>query len=168
MFVDYLSHSRIWNESVVFITEDDAQDGPDHVDAHRSTAYIAGGLVKRNYVDHTMYSTSSILRTIELIFGMLPMSQYDAAAEPMWRCFNNQPDPAPYIHVMAQVSLREKNMAENEWQRRSEKLNFTREDRAPEAEFNRILWAAIKGDGEACPPPVHAAFVNPYPEPEND
>jgi hypothetical protein len=61
LFVDYLSKSRIWNESAVFIVEDDAQNGPDHVDAHRSTAYVAGGYVKRKFVDHTMYSTSALL-----------------------------------------------------------------------------------------------------------
>ena len=87
MFVDYLSHSPIWNESVIIILEDDAQNGPDHVDAHRTTAYIAGGFVKQGYVDHTMYSTTSALRTIELILGLPPMTQYDASAEPMWRCF---------------------------------------------------------------------------------
>ncbi|MBM2842138.1 MAG: bifunctional YncE family protein/alkaline phosphatase family protein [Bacteroidetes bacterium] len=85
LFVDYLSHSPIWKHSVVFIVEDDAQNGPDHVDAHRSTAYVAGGYVKRHFIDHTMYSTSGMLRTIELILGLPPMSQYDAAAEPMWR-----------------------------------------------------------------------------------
>ena len=92
MFVDYLSRSPVWKESVVFILEDDAQDGPDHVDAHRSTAYIAGGYIKRHAVDHTMYSTTSVLHTIELILGFAPMSQYDAAAEPMWRCFSDQPN----------------------------------------------------------------------------
>src|SRR3989339_981193 len=75
LFVDYLSHSPIWKETAIFIIEDDAQDGPDHVDAHRTTAYVAGGFVKRNFVDHTMYSTSSMLRTMELILGLPPMSQ---------------------------------------------------------------------------------------------
>ena len=75
MLVDYLSKSPIWKESVVFVVEDDAQDGPDHVDAHRSPAFVAGGYVKRNFIDHTMYSTSSILRTIELILGLPPMSR---------------------------------------------------------------------------------------------
>ena len=74
MFVDYLSKSPVWKESVVFIVEDDAQNGPDHVDAHRTTAYVAGGYVKRHFVDHTMYSTSSMLRTIELILGIPPMT----------------------------------------------------------------------------------------------
>ena len=96
MFVDYLSKSSIWKESVVFVLEDDAQDGPDHVDAHRSTAYIAGGYIKRHAIDHTMYSTTSVLHTIELLLGIPPMSQYDAAAEPMWRCFSKQPDPTPF------------------------------------------------------------------------
>src|SRR5581483_11624803 len=71
-FVEYLSKSPIWKESVVFILEDDAQNGPDHVDAHRSPVYIAGGLVKRHFVDHTMYPTTSVLRTIELILGLSP------------------------------------------------------------------------------------------------
>ncbi|MEO5893488.1 MAG: bifunctional YncE family protein/alkaline phosphatase family protein, partial [Ferruginibacter sp.] len=84
MFIDYLSRSPVWKESVVFIVEDDAQNGPDHVDAHRTTAYLAGPFVKRGYTDHTMYSTSSMLRTIELILGLPPMSQYDASAPPMW------------------------------------------------------------------------------------
>jgi len=73
-------------------SEDDAQNGPDHVDAHRSPAFIAGGFVKRGFVDHTMYLTSSVLRTMELILGMPPMTQYDAAATPMWRSFNNRAD----------------------------------------------------------------------------
>ncbi|TAL40310.1 MAG: hypothetical protein EPN92_15150, partial [Chitinophagaceae bacterium] len=70
LFVEYLSKSPIWKETAIFIVEDDAQNGPDHVDAHRTTAYLAGGFVKRKFIDHTMYSTSSILRTIELILGI--------------------------------------------------------------------------------------------------
>jgi hypothetical protein len=64
MFIEYLSKSPLWKESAVFIIEDDAQNGSDHVDAHRTTAYVAGGFVKRGFVDHTPYSTSSMLRTI--------------------------------------------------------------------------------------------------------
>ena len=90
LFVEHLSNSSIWNKCLIIAVEDDAQNGPDHVDAHRSTAYIAGGLVKRHFVDHTMYSTSSLLRTIELILGMPPMTQYDAAAESLWRCFSKK------------------------------------------------------------------------------
>jgi YVTN family beta-propeller protein len=159
MFVDYLSHSKIWNESVVFILEDDAQNGPDHVDAHRSPIYIAGGFVKRNYIDHTTYSTSGVLRTIELILGLPPMSQYDAAAEPLWRCFNNTPDVASFKVLRARVDLAERNTAMNEWERKSEKFDFRKEDLAPDEALNQVLWAAIKGDGKTCPAPKHAAFI---------
>ncbi|MGZ3778109.1 MAG: bifunctional YncE family protein/alkaline phosphatase family protein, partial [Mucilaginibacter sp.] len=76
-FIEHLSHSAIWKESVVFVLEDDAQDGPDHVDAHRSPVYVVGPYVKRNAVVHDMYSTSGVLRTMELILGLPPMSQYD-------------------------------------------------------------------------------------------
>jgi len=159
MFVDYLSKSKVWDESVVFILEDDAQDGPDHVDAHRSTAYIAGGLVKRHYVDHTMYSTASMLRTIELILGIPPMSQYDAAATSMWNCFQSTPDNTPYNTKPLQVDINQKNTAENAWQRKSETFDFTKEDRIPDREFTEVIWKAVKGIDAVVPAPKRAAFV---------
>lgn len=159
LFIEHLSKSKIWKESAVFIVEDDAQNGPDHVDAHRTTAYIAGGFVKRGYVDHTMYSTSSILRTLELILGMPPMTQYDAAAEPMWRCFSSTLNLTPFTSVPAQIDITQRNMAMNEWQRRSEKFNFTKEDAVPDMEFNLVLWHGIKGDDVPLPAPRRAAFV---------
>ena len=159
LFIEHLSKSKIWKESAVFIVEDDAQNGPDHVDAHRTTAYVAGGFVKRGYVDHTMYSTSSILRTLELILGMPPMTQYDAAAEPMWRCFSSTLNLTPFTSVPAQIDITQRNMAMNEWQRRSEKFNFTKEDAVPDMEFNLVLWHGIKGDDVPLPAPRRAAFV---------
>ena len=159
MFVEYLSKSPIWKESVVFILEDDAQNGADHVDAHRSPAYIAGPFVKRGFVDHTMYSTTSMVRTIELILGLPPMSQYDAAATPMWRCFSSTPNLASYQAKPISVDLNVKNVAINEWQRRSEKFNLTKEDAVPDLEFNIVLWHGIKGDHVPFPAPKRAAFV---------
>ncbi len=159
LFVEHLSKSSIWKESVVFIVEDDAQNGPDHVDAHRTTAYVAGGLVKRHFVDHTPYSTTSMIRTIELILGLSPMSQYDAAAEPMWRCFTSAPDMSPFTSVPANISLEAKNVAVNEWQRRSEQFDLTKEDAVPDMEFNLVLWHGIKGDEVAFPGPRRAAFL---------
>ncbi|WP_343674510.1 bifunctional YncE family protein/alkaline phosphatase family protein [Chitinophaga sp.] len=158
MFLAYLSKSAIWQESAVFIIEDDAQNGADHLDAHRSTAYVAGGFVKQGYVDHTMYSTSSMLRTIELILGIPPMSQYDAAAMPMWRCFSADARHPVYESVGANIDLTEKNVAVNEWQRRSEQFDFSKEDNVPDLEFNRVLWSGIKGT--VFPAPKRAAFVN--------
>lgn len=160
LFVEYLSKSKIWKETAIFILEDDAQNGPDHVDAHRSTLYVAGGFVKRKYIDHTMYSTASVLHTIEMILGLPPMSQYDAAAETLWRSFSPEATLTPFHSMPAQINLFDRNVAVNEWQRKSEKFNFRKEDSIPDDEFNEVLWAAIKGDGKKCPAPRHAAFVN--------
>ena len=159
MFIQHLSESSVWKESVVFILEDDAQDGPDHVDAHRSTAYVAGGFVKRHYVDHTMYSTASMLRTIELILGMPPMSQYDAAATPMWRCFSNTANITAFHALPSNIDLNEINTASNAWQRKSETFNFTQEDRIPDNAFSEVIWKAVKGEHSIMPAPRRAAFV---------
>ncbi len=159
MFIDYLSKSPVWKESVVFVLEDDAQDGPDHVDAHRSPAYIAGGFVKRKFVDHTMYSTTSMLRTIELILGFAPMSQYDAAATSMWRCFQPTANLDPFNAKPLQWDINEKNTVENAWQRKSETFDFTKEDRIPDRAFTEVIWKAVKGENAIVPAPKRAAFV---------
>jgi hypothetical protein len=159
LFVEYLSKSPVWKECAIFIVEDDAQNGPDHVDAHRSTGYVAGGLVKSGWVDHTPYSTTSFLRTMELILGLPPMSQYDAAAEPLWRCFDASAVHPPFQARPPQTDLFEKNTALNEWQRKSEEFNFAREDRAPDQELNEVIWVACRGTSKPCPAPVRAAFV---------
>jgi DNA-binding beta-propeller fold protein YncE len=168
LFVEYLSKSPIWNESVIIILEDDAQNGPDHVDAHRSPVYLAGGFVKQGFVDHTMYSTSSALRTIELILGLPPMSQYDAAAEPMWRCFNTTASHPPFKAAPNLVDLNLKNMDESKFSRLSEKFDFSKEDRIPDAQFNEVIWAAIHGLSSPCPAPVHSAFFTTEKEIDND
>lgn len=159
MFVEYLSNSSIWKETAIFIIEDDAQNGPDHVDAHRSTAYVAGGFVKRKFVDHTMYSTSSMLRTIELILGLPPMSQYDAAAEPMWRCFGQTADMTPFKAVPANIDLNEKNTKNTASARLSETFDFSREDRIPDLVFSEVIWKAVKGEHSKMPAPRRSAFV---------
>jgi YVTN family beta-propeller protein len=159
MFIDYLSKSSIWKDCVVFILEDDAQNGPDHVDAHRSPAYIAGPYVKRNFVDHTSYTTSGIIRTIELILGLPPMSQYDAAAMPLWRCFTAKPDQRTYTALPANINLSDKNLAWNELSERSAKFDLSKEDLVPEKEFNEVIWKGVKGINSVMPAPKRAAFV---------
>jgi YVTN family beta-propeller protein len=161
MFVDYLSHSRVWKESLVIIVEDDAQNGPDHVDAHRSTAYLAGGYVKKGFVDHTAYTTTSLLRSMELILGLPPMSQYDASAVPVWRSLNNTSDHPPFIAKPSQVDINLKNLAENKWQKKSEQFDFTKEDMVNDATFNEVIWKAVKGLDSSCPATVRAAFFIP-------
>ncbi len=159
LFVEYLSNSSIWNQSLIIAVEDDAQNGPDHVDAHRSTAYIAGGFVKRNFVDHTMYSTSSLLRTIELILGLPPMSQYDAGAESLWRCFSKTPNAAPFKSVAANVDLNEKNTQQNSSADLSATFDFSKEDSAPDLLFSEVIWKAVKGEHSVMPAPRRSAFV---------
>ena len=168
LFVEYLSKSSIWNQSVVFIIEDDAQNGPDHVDAHRSTAYVAGGLVKRKFVDHTMYSTSSMLRTIELILGLPPMSQYDAAAEPMWRCFTSIPNSNPFVALPANINLDDKNEKMTASAKLSETFDFSKEDRIPDMLFSQVIWKAVKGEGSEMPAPRRSAFIKITDKDEDD
>lgn len=167
MFIDYLSKSPVWKESVVFILEDDAQNGPDHVDAHRSPVYIAGPYVKRNFIDHTPYTTSGILRTMELILGLAPMSQYDAAATPLWRCFTAIPDLTPYTTLPAQVDITEKNLVWNELSKRSAGFDFSKEDRVPDMEFSEVIWKGVKGLQSTMPAPKRAAFIK-VPAKEDD
>jgi YVTN family beta-propeller protein len=159
MFVEYLSKSSIWKETAIFIVEDDAQNGPDHVDAHRTTAYVAGGFVKRRHVDHTPYSTSSMLRTMELILGLPPMSQYDAAATPMWNSFSKTPDLSPFQSLPARVDLNEKNLKANSLSRKSLSFDFSKEDRADDFEFNEVIWKAIRGENSTMPAPRRSAFL---------
>ena len=158
-FVEHLSNSPIWQESAVFVVEDDAQNGADHVDAHRSTAYVVSPYLKRNFVDHTMYSTSSMLRTMELILGLPPMSQYDAAAVPMWRAFTNTPDFTPFKSLESNIDINEKNIAVNELSKQSEYFNLAKLDAVPERAFNEVLWKSIKGLDAQMPAPRRAAFV---------
>jgi len=167
MFVEHLAKSPIWNQTAVFILEDDAQNGADHVDAHRSPAYLAGGFVKRGFVDHTLYTTTSVLRTMELILGLSPMTQYDAAATPMWRCFDTVARPFPFKAIIPGVDLKQKNTAMNEWQRRSELFNFAKEDSNNDVEFNKVLWHGIKGN-IPFPGPRRAAFLSVSEEEDDD
>ncbi|RFZ85981.1 hypothetical protein DYU05_10465 [Mucilaginibacter terrenus] len=158
-FIEHLSESAIWKESVVFVLEDDAQNGPDHIDAHRSPVFVVSPYVKRNAVIHNMYSTSGVLRTIELILGLPPMSQYDAAAMPLYECFTAKPDLTPYKAKDAQVDIDQRNVADNESSRKSESFNLAEEDAAPDLELNEVVWKSIKGENSVMPAPKRSAFV---------
>ena len=158
-FLAHLSQSPIWKDCAVFILEDDAQNGPDHVDAHRSTAYVAGPYVKRGFADHTMYSTTGMLRTIELILGLKPMSQYDAGATPMFRSFTMKPDASPFVLLPEQVDMDEKNTAFNAYGEESDHFDLSAPDRIPDDILTRQLWKSVKGWAAAVPSPQRAAFL---------
>ncbi|GAB2848358.1 bifunctional YncE family protein/alkaline phosphatase family protein [Hymenobacter ruber] len=157
--IEHLSKSAVWKESVVMIVEDDAQNGPDHIDAHRSTAYLVGPYIRRHAVVHTAYTTSGMLRTLELILGLPPMSQYDAAALPLWACFTVKPDFKPYTLRPATTPQDVRNTAFNAPARRSLKFDMTREDAAPDLAFNENIWQAIRGENSHMPAPRRAAFL---------
>ncbi|HEX4962508.1 MAG TPA: bifunctional YncE family protein/alkaline phosphatase family protein [Thermoanaerobaculia bacterium] len=161
-FVEVISHSRFWKDSAIFVLEDDAQNGPDHVDAHRSVALMISPYARRGTVDSTLYTTAGMLRTMELLLGLPPMSQYDAAATPFHRAFQAKPDLTPFDHKEPRISLDEKNAPTAWGAAASAAMDLdTEADLAPEYELNEILWKSVRGAASAMPPPVHAAFVRP-------
>ncbi len=159
--VEGLSKSRFWKEMAIFVVEDDAQNGSDHVDAHRTVALAISPYVKRHAVDSSMYSTSSMLRTMELILGLEPMSQFDAAARPMFASFTPRADLQPYVHRPAGVDINARNHARAPLAEVSQKLDLEAEDRADDLLFNEIIWKVVRGLDAPMPPPVRAAFVIP-------
>jgi DNA-binding beta-propeller fold protein YncE len=151
--VDSLSHSKYWGQTAIFVVEDDAQEGPDHVDARRSIAFAISPYIRRGSVDHTLYTTSSMLRTMELLLGLRPMSQYDAAATPMYLPFRVQADLKPFKHLKPQVDVDEMNTVVAWGAKESKEINFSEVDRAPSHQLNEILWKAIKGPHSPMPAP---------------
>jgi YVTN family beta-propeller protein len=164
MVVEAISNSSFWRSTAVFVVEDDAQNGSDHVDAHRTLALVVSPWTKRRYVDSSLYSTSSMLRTMELILGLEPMSQFDAAALPMYGSFSSKPDPTPYKARPAQVDIEARNVKTAWGADVSATLNLAVEDAADDLVLNEIVWKSVKGPDSPMPPPVRAAFV--FAEPE--
>ncbi len=158
--VEAVSNGPLWKETAIFVIEDDAQNGPDHVDAQRTVGLVVSPYTKRRHVDSTQYSTVSMVRTIELILGLPPLSQYDAAARPMYESFTDRPDLTPYRHAEAQVDLDAKNDKNAYGSERSQKMDFTEYDRADDFELNEILWRAVKGRDAPVPPAVRRAIAD--------
>ncbi len=152
--VDRVTRSRYWKETAIFVVEDDAQNGPDHVDSHRSVALVISPYSRRCGVDSTFYTTCSVLRTMELLLGLPPLTQYDAAANPMFRTFGKTMDTAAYEALPARVDLNAKNPEYAYGARASMAMNFEEVDQAPEQELNEILWKSVKGVNSPMPPPV--------------
>ncbi len=168
--IEGLSQSKFWKETAVFVVEDDAQNGSDHVDAHRTIAFVIGPHVKRGHVDSHMYSTSSMLRTMELILGLQPMTQFDAAALPMYDSFTANADVRPYQHVPAQVDLNEVNKPDAYGAKLSATFDFSKEDAADDLLLNEVIWRSVRGADSPMPAPVRAGFVfgNPLEDEEEE
>jgi DNA-binding beta-propeller fold protein YncE len=164
--VEAISHSVYWKDSAIFVLEDDAQNGPDHVDAHRSPAFVISPYARRDVVDSTLYTTSGMLPTMELILGAEPMTQYDAAATPMYAAFQKAPVSTPFAKRDARIKLDERNRSSAPGAAASARMDFDEADMTPELELNEILWWSVHGPQSRMPPPVHAAFVRPTPQRE--
>jgi len=167
-FVDAISKSPIWQHTAIFVVEDDSQDGPDHVDAHRSTAYVISPYIKQNSVDHTFYNTDSILKTMELLLGVRPLTQYDAIANSI-AAFDTQPSNGATFNaikatqdVMCQkgaMSLLAKGNPMRKWAIESAKMNFDLPDSAPSAKLNEVIWKSVKGPDSKMPKPRHTVIT---------
>lgn len=166
--VEALSQSKFWKEMAIFVVEDDAQNGSDHVDAHRTVALAISPYIRRGKVDSNMYSTASMLRSMELILGMKPMTQFDAAALPMYGAFHGKLDAAPFKHRPAQVALDTLNTKLSWGHEESAKMNLAREDAADDLKLNEIVWKSVRGADSRMPPPVRASFVFPHQEEEEE
>ena len=157
--VEAVSHSKFWADTAIFVLEDDAQNGPDHVDAHRSIAFVISPYVKRHSRDSAMYSTCSMLHTMELILGLKPMTQFDEAAAPMYGSFQARPDLHPYRALPVAADRNEKNLASAWGSQESDEMDFSKEDAVDDLLLNRVIWHAMKGPDRPMPSPVRAAFV---------
>src|SRR5207248_2842677 len=157
--VEAITHSKSWPETAIFVIEDDAQNGPDHVDAHRTVGLVISPYTHRKRLDSSQYSTVSMIRTIELILGLAPLSQYDAAARPMFNCFTDQADLTSYQHAAARIDLTATNSSKAYGAARSARMDFSEYDRVDDFELNEILWRAIKGENATVPPAVRRAIA---------
>jgi YVTN family beta-propeller protein len=148
--VEAVSKSPYWNSTAIFVLEDDAQDGYDHIDAHRSTCYVISPYVRRSVVDHRFYNTDSSLRTMEALLGLPAMCQFDAAA-PVLDIFESRPvNPEPYTAILPdRAIISEVNDKTAYRAADSAKLNFAEADRVPEGILNDILWHSTHGSAPA-------------------
>jgi DNA-binding beta-propeller fold protein YncE len=156
LVIDAVSHSRLWSSTAVFIIEDDAQNGPDHVDSHRAPAWVISPFTHRGIVDSAMYNQTSVLRTMELIVGLRPLTHFDAAARPMFASFSQQVDGRAFSAIQPKISLTDRNPVTARGADESARLDFSDADLADDDELNAILWRAIKHSDP--PPPTRSAF----------
>jgi hypothetical protein len=176
--VELISHSPVWQDSAIFVVEDDSQDGADHVDAHRMPAFAISPYARRGAVVHTRYDQYSALRTIELILGMHPLSLNDALATPMYDAFTTEPDLEPYTAIQPEQSLDERNpvssaamaavaespatiasasLSSSAWASVDPalalQLPFDQLDLVPQQLSDAVLWHSVYGWDSTPPPP---------------
>ena len=154
--VDMISHSPIWEKSLILVIEDDSQDGADHVDAHRIPAFAISPYTKRGAVVHTRYDFLSFIRTLELVIGMKPLNLFDATAVPMYDAFDSDPsdNSEPYEAITpARRPARAQHRRRRRTRALSERLPLEFTDRTPQRILDRILWQSVHGADSEPPPP---------------
>ncbi len=150
--VEAISKSPEWKETCIFVIEDDAQSGPDHVDGHRTVFMAISPYTRRKHVDSSFYTTVGMIRSIELMLGLDPMNKFDALADPMVDCFSDNPDLTPYASVANNTPLDERNpsrksknltAADLYWLEKTEELDWSKLDAADPYWLNRINWYSV-------------------------
>jgi hypothetical protein len=160
--VEAVSHSAYWKNTAILVVEDDAQDGPDHVDAHRSPVLVISAYSRRGALVHEMHNTVSLIRTMELLLGIAPMNQLDAAAVPM-NVFQDKADLEPYLARLPEVApdnlvyAAPKNARERYWAEQTARLALTTPDAAVPRVLNEAIWFSVRGDSRAMPEPQRLA-----------
>ena len=173
--VEAISHSAFWSDTAFFILEDDAQDGADHVDAHRSIAlviskYAPHGHASKPFVDHRFYTTVSTIRTMENLLGLPPMNNNDAFAPLMSPLFSGPGDQPPYTADFANRDnglIYERNTPRSPGASASSRMDFSHPDQAPSAELNAILWRDAMGD-RPLPPELLHPTARPHKKDDDD
>jgi YVTN family beta-propeller protein len=158
--VQDISHSQYWKDTLIVVTEDDAQDGPDHVDAHRTEALAISPYTQAGKVDSTHYDTASMVATIESILGLQPMSIFDSRASRLWGSFTGDPSFKPYDTLQPSVIPfgdpgSPVNTPASPMASQSARWSFRREDLAPEIGLNQAIWQSVRGKGSRMPAPRH-------------
>ncbi len=164
--VDALSHSRFWGSMAIFIVEDDAQGGVDHVDGHRTVALAASPFIRHGTIDHTFYSQPSLLRTIEGILGLRHLTMFDLVANDLRASFSDSADLTPYTVQEPVQSIYEPNAEiaalsgpAKHAAVASATMNWREPDMAPAMTLNKILWHDVRGWATPYPEPTHAVFA---------
>jgi DNA-binding beta-propeller fold protein YncE len=166
--VQEVSHSPIWPYTAIFIVQDDAQDGADHVEGHRMTAFVASPYAKHGATVSTHYDHVSVIRTIELILGMKPTYMYDSLARPMWEAFQSKPAAAPFNRFdITPALMEERNVANAPMAKRSRSYRWVA-DAVPEDFINRLTWAYRYGTARACPSRVGVVPYDPCHDPQGE
>ena len=164
--VDTISHSAIWDSTAIFVIEDDSQDGPDHVDSHRSTAYVISPWIKKSSIDHGFHNTTSVLKTMEMLLGIPPLTSYDAVANPILDWDTTASNGDPYTAIPAAQSIicaktpGVESLSSSDPMRRvirdANGMDFNHPDSAPAGKLNQLIWKSVKGAASEPPPPLHS------------